>query len=120
MPLAGSVTPRRFRCQPDREVDTEIDDALREHPGLTNAQRDTIQATVEAWLVPAFTSRIPGQPGYLQLADATPDQVLRGAGHDNEMGIFYGLYSPAREGNLAHRVAENLRIGLDVGIFHAT
>jgi hypothetical protein len=120
VPLTGSTTPRRFRCQPDREIDVEIAAALRDNPGLTLAQRGAIRATVEAWLVPAFTSRAPGRPGYLQLADATPDQIVRGAEHDNEMGIFYGLYSPARESNLAHRVAENLRIGLDVGIFHAT
>jgi hypothetical protein len=120
VPLTGSTTPRRFRCQPDREIDLEVAAALLANPGLTNAQRDAIQATVEAWLVPAFTSRTSGQPGYLQLADATPDHIVRGAEHDNEMGIFYGLYSPARESNLAHRVAENLRIGLDVGIFHAT
>lgn len=120
VPLTGSSTPRRFRCQPDRELDEQLADALLDNPGLTLAQRNAIQATVEAWLRPAFTSLTPGQPGYLQLADATPDQILRGAEHDNEMGIFYGLYSPARENNLAHRLAEYLRIGLDVGIFHAT
>jgi hypothetical protein len=120
VPLTGSTTPRRFRCQPDREVDAEIASALLGNPGLTLGQRTAIQTTVGAWLLPAFTSRVPGQPGYLQLADVTPDQILRGAEHDNEMGIFYGLYSPARESNLAHRIAEYLRIGLDAGIFHAT
>jgi hypothetical protein len=120
VPLTGSTTPRRFRCQPDHEVDAEVADALAHNPGLTLAQRNAIQTSVQAWLLPVFTSLVPGQPGYLQLADATPDQIFRGAEHDNEMGIFYGLYSPARESNLAHRIADYLRIGLDVGIFHAT
>jgi hypothetical protein len=119
-PLTGSTTPRRFRCQPDHEVDSEVADALRANPGLTLSQRAAIQSTVEAWLRPAFTSRTPGLPGYLQLADATPGQIARGAEHDNEMGLYYGLYSPTRESNLAHRVAQYLRIGLEAGIFHAT
>jgi hypothetical protein len=120
LPLTGSSTPRRFRCQPDHEIDAEVADALRSGTPLTLAQRAALGAAVEAWLRPAFTSRTPGQPGYLQLADATPDQIVRGAEHDNEMGVFYGLYSPTRETNLTHRVAEHLRIGLEAGIFHAT
>ena len=120
LPLTGSQTPRRFRCQPDLEASAEIAAALAANPGLTPAQRDAIGASVEAWLVPAFTSRTPGQPGYLQLADATPDQIRFGAEDGDEMGVFYGLYSGRRESNLRYRLNEYLRIGLEAGIIHAT
>lgn len=120
LPLTGSTTPRRFRCQPDLEIDAEVAAATRDGTKLTAAQRAAIGEAVQTWLRPAFTSRTPGLPGYLQLADATADQIVRGAEHDNEMGVFYGLYSPTRETNLTHRVAQYLRIGLEAGIFHAT
>ena len=120
LPLTGSQTPRRFRCQPDLEASAEIGAALTANPGLTPAQGDAIGASVEAWLVPAFTSRTPGQPGYLQLADATPDQISSGAEDGDEMGVFYGLYSGRRESNLRYRLNEYLRIGLEAGIIHAT
>jgi hypothetical protein len=120
LPLTGSQTPRRFRCQPDLEASAEIAAALTANPGLTPAQSNAIGASVEAWLVPAFTSRIPGQPGYLQLADATPDQISSGAEDGDEMGVFYGLYSGRRESNLSYRLNEYLRIGLEAGIIHAT
>ncbi len=120
LPLTGSQTPRRFRCQPDLEAGTEIEAARAANPGLDAAQAGAIQAAVQAWLVPAFTSRTPGQPGYLQLADATPDQIRAGAEDGDEMGVFYGLFSGRRESNLSYRLNECLRIGLQAGIIHAS
>jgi hypothetical protein len=120
LPLAGSQPPPRFRCQPDLESSTEIAAALAANPGLTPGQSSAIQASVQAWLLPAFTSRTPGQPGYLQLADATPAQIGAGAEDGDEMGVFYGLYSGRRESNLRYRLNEYLRIGLEAGIIHAT
>ena len=120
VPLTGSQTSRRFRCQPDLEVSTEVAAALAANPGLTQAEQALLQAAVEAWLAPAFTSRTPGRPGYLQLADATPDQVSQGAEDGDEMGVFYGLYSGRRESNLSYRLNEYLRIGLQAGVIHAT
>ncbi len=120
LPLTGSQTPQRFRCQPDLESSTRIAAALAGNPGLTPGQSNAIQAAVEAWLVPAFTSRVPGQPGYLQLADATPAQISSGAEDGDEMGVFYGLFSGRRESNLRYRLNEYLRVGLEAGIIHAT
>ena len=40
--------------------------------------------------------------------------------HGNEMGVFSALYNARRESNLAFRVGEHLRIGLEAAIFHAT
>jgi hypothetical protein len=120
VPLAGSQAPRRFRCQPDLEITAEVAAALAASPGLSAAQHDAIEASVQARLLPAFTSRTPGQPGYLQLADAAPEQIRLGAEDGDEMGVFYGLFSPRREANLSYRLNEYLRIGLQAGIIHAT
>jgi hypothetical protein len=120
VPLAGSQTPRRFRCEPDLETDAEVAAAKAADPSLATAQIALIEASVAAWLVPAFTSRIPGQPGYLQLADPAPDQIRTGAEDGDEMGVFYGLFSARREANLAYRLNEYLRIGLEAGIIHAS
>ena len=120
VPLAGSQTPQRFRCQPDLEINTEVAAARAANPGLSTAQLAAIQTSVQAWLLPAFTSRTPGQPGYLQLADAAPDQIRFGAAEEDEMGVFYGLFSARRESNLSYRLNEYLRIRLEAGIIHAT
>jgi hypothetical protein len=120
VPLAGSQTPQRFRCQPDLEINTEVAAARAANPGLTSAQLTAIQTSVQDWLLPAFTSRTPGQPGYLQLADAAPDQIRFGADEEDEMGVFYGLFSARRESNLSYRLNEYLRIKLEAGIIHAT
>jgi hypothetical protein len=120
VPLTGSQTPRRFRCQPDLEISTEVAAALAANPALTAAQQALIQTSVQAWLAPVFTSRTPGAPAYLQLADATPGQILSGAEEGDEMGVFYGLFSGRRASNLSYRVNEYLRIGLQAGIIHAS
>jgi hypothetical protein len=120
VPLAGSQTPQRFRCQPDLEIDTEVAAALAANPALTPSQHAAIAQSVQGWLLPVFTSRSAGQPGYLQLADATPDQIRAGASEGDEPGVFYGLFSGRRESNLGFRLNEYLRVGLQAGIIHAT
>jgi len=117
---AGSQTPQRFRCQPDLETDTEVAAARAANPALSPAQATAIGNSVQAWLMPAFTSRTAGQPGYLQLADAAPGQIRSGAEDGDEMGVFYGLFSGRRESNLTYRLNEYLRIGLEAGIIHAS
>ncbi|WP_162528635.1 hypothetical protein, partial [Mycolicibacterium sp. CBMA 361] len=119
-PAAASQTPPRFRCQPDLEVATEVAAALRANPALTPAQRTMIQNDVESWLVPVLTSRTPGQPAYLQLADTAPAQIRFGAEQEDEMGVYNKLFSGRRERNLSYRINEYLRIGLSAGIIHAT
>jgi hypothetical protein len=119
-PASISQTPPRFRCQPDLEVAAEVATALSANPALTPLQRNAIQDDVEAWLLPVFTSRTPGQPAYLQLADTAPIQIRFGAEQEDEMGVFNKLFSGRRERNLACRINEYLRIGLSAGIIHAT
>jgi hypothetical protein len=113
VPAQGSQTPQRFRCQPDLGIAA----ALAAAPTLPVA---TVRASVEAWLQPAFTSRKPGDPAYLQLSDAAPDEIRLGAEDGDEMGVWYALFSTRRESNLRFRLNEYLRAGLEAGVIHAT
>lgn len=90
-----SRTPRRYRCQPEREAD-------------------------EARVKPILTSSRYGDPGYCQLADRTSPLVREGADDESELGAFHELFLPRREAHLRTRLDENLRFGLEAGVFHAT
>ena len=90
----GSSTPRRFRCQPD--------DTLSMH------------------IAPVFVSTERSAPGYLQLSDDSPRELVTGAESEDEMGLFHGLYNGRRESNLEYRLNEYLRIGLEARVIHAS
>jgi hypothetical protein len=87
----GSMTPTRYRCQP---------------------QSPSIR--------PRFTSLRFGDPGYAQLRPGTPGEVRRGADDESEMGVTHYLYTPQRETNLRIRVEEYLRFGLEAGPIYAS
>jgi hypothetical protein len=89
----GSITPRRFRCQPDAA-----------HPQV----------------LPHFTSLRYGEPGYCQLRSATPRVIREGASDGGEMGVMHPLLQPQRETNLRIRLDEYLRFGLRAGLIYAT
>lgn len=91
----GSRTPRRYRCQPEREAD-----AARVEPILTSSRY--------------------ADPGYCQLAGATSPMIREGADDESELGAFHDLYLPRREAHLRTRLDEHLRFGLEAGVFHAT
>jgi hypothetical protein len=91
----GSRTPRRHRCQPERESE-----ATRIEPVLTSARY--------------------GDPGYSQLADRTATVIREGADDESEMGAFHLLQLARREAHLRTRIDEYLRFGLEAGVFHAT
>ncbi len=120
----GSVTPRRFRCQPDFEIATRMDTAEKiaeaAHTTLTNAQRNAIRDDVRAWLMPAFTGIHYGLPAYAQLAIACPAQIKTGAEDGSEMGAFSFLKQPQRETNLRVRLQEYLPFGLEAGLIYVT
>jgi hypothetical protein len=90
---ADSITPRRFRCQPDAE-----------HPEV----------------LPHFTSLRYTDPGYCQLRGITSPPVREGADDGGEMGVMHALFQPQRETNLRIRLDEYLRFGLRAGFFYAT
>jgi hypothetical protein len=91
----GSRTPRRHRCQPERESDA-------------------------ARIEPVLTAGRYGQPGYCQLADRTAPVIREGADDESEMGAFHLLQLARREAHLRTRIDEYLRFGLEAGVFHAT
>jgi hypothetical protein len=101
-----SITPRRYRCQPDLALQ-----------GITDA---AAQQSIRTRIKPSFTSRDYGQPGYAQLKLTVPTEITSGADDGAEMGAFYFLKQPQREVNLLASLDEYLRFGLEAGIFYAT
>lgn len=91
----SAIVPRRHRCVPASSHDV-------------------------ARVRPQFTSTHYGDPGYGQLAMATPTEIRTGADDEGEIGAFHLLFQPQREENLRARLREYLRFGLEAGIFYAT
>jgi len=117
----GSLTPRRYRCQPDLEIRTRVD-RQEELLGrrLNDAEKQAIVDAVVPFLVPSFTSRRFGDPGYAQLHRNGPVQIFTGAEDGSEMGVFSHLKQPQREANLRSRLAEYLPFGLQAGLIYVT
>ncbi len=90
-----SRVPRRFRCQPGDEASAAV-------------------------IRPTFTSTTYGDPGYGQLARATPHEIAAGAEGDGEMGAFSFLAQPRRLADLIARLDEYMRLGLETGVFFVT
>ena len=120
----GSRTPRRYRCQPDSQIATALrkakDRAKAEGITLLPSDLDDIRAEIRAWLVPTFTARDYGLPGYAQLRMTSPVQIRTGAEDGSEMGVFSHLQQPQRETNLRIRLNEYLPFGLLPGIIFVT
>lgn len=123
---AGSRTPRRYRCQPDLEIATRIEqlekspDFQRLTKAQQKAQHDEIRADVVSWLLPSFTSTRYGNSAYGQLGRYCPKQIAEGAEDGSEMGAFGFLKQPQRETNLRVALEEYLRFGLEAGLFYVT
>jgi hypothetical protein len=88
---AGSLTPRRYRCQPADSTQT---------------------------LRPIFTSLQFGSAGYCQLRRSCPVEIWAGASNDAEMGAFNQLFEPQRETNVRVALEEYLRFAMEAGIFY--
>ena len=117
----GSLTPRRYRCQPDLEIAARIDAAEKAANGpIPQAQVNAIRADVLSWLVPSFSSLRHAAPDYAQLRSSCPAQIRTGASDEAEMGAFHDLFQPQRETNLKIRLEEYLRFGLEAGSFYET
>ena len=102
-----SVTPQRYRCQPDLALDVD---------GLTPAKR----ARIEARLMPSFTSIHYHDPGYAQLSFHCPLAITQGAEDGSEMGVWAWLRNPQREANLRIRLNEYLPFGLNPALIYVT
>lgn len=122
----GSITPRRYRCQPDL-VEQAIADTLRQaNNEAPEAEKLTAQAlhqeirqaqTREQQRVrPRFNSIRYGSPTYAQLADHCAEEIKQGAQDESEMGAFHDLYQPQRAANLRIRLREFTPAGINVGL----
>jgi hypothetical protein len=123
-----SVTPRRYRCQPDLTAQAaaaaEVAAAFDANPALTAAQAAAIaaaaRAQVAAALVPTFTSPRYGHPAYGQLHRSTPVEITRGGADGSEMGALAHVKQSQRQDNLRLRLAEYLPFGLDPALVYVT
>ena len=59
-----------------------------------------------------FVSRRFGDPGYAQLSDTAPEEILRGAETGSEIGVFSSLLGPIKRDDLAAKVGEFMPFGL--------
>ena len=116
----GSVTPRRFRCQPDVAVSNAIAAALQSDPLLSLPAQQQIREDVESRLVPSFTTILYGQPAFAQLLLSCPLEIRTGAEDGSEMGAFCHLKQAQRESNLKIRLQEYLPFGLDPAVVYVT
>jgi hypothetical protein len=116
-----SQTPRRFRCQPDLEIKTQIAEAEeQQNTPLTPVERDAIRDRILEWLFPSFTSTQYGHHAYAQLSRTCPLLIKTGAEDSSEMGVFNFLKQPQREAHLRTALDEYLRLGLEAGIIYVT
>lgn len=109
-----SITPRRFRCQPDLALET------RRKRLKVDALPPVEAALIRSQMRPDFTSVRYGHPGYAQLSLWTAEQIRCGAEDGAEMGVFEQLKQPQREANLRIRLEEYLPYGLAAGRIYVT
>lgn len=117
----GSITPRRYRCQPQLAIDQAVQDR-EEETGveISTADRALITLRITRWLRPSFTSVSASAPAYAQLRRAAPLEIRAGASDEGEMGVYHLLFQPQREANLRIRLDEYLRFGLEADLFFET
>jgi hypothetical protein len=118
----SSHAPRRYRCQPDLELASRLEEARRRDADgtLGAADLEIIRADVETRIVPIFVALDDADPDLARLAPRCCDQIRTGAENGSEMGAFCFLSSPQREENLRRALDEYLRFGFEAGIFFAT
>jgi hypothetical protein len=97
----GSLLPRRYQCVPSEQDEAECPSGGR-------------------CLAPFFNSRRFGRPDYLQLAAATPAQILSASEQHSEIGAFAGALNTVRLGNLRAKLKEFMPVGLEPVIIAET
>jgi hypothetical protein len=126
----GSITPRRYRCQPDL-VEQAKSDELRQANEAADSDNKLTEAELQAAITtaqkqeqqrvrPRFNSSRYGSSTYAQLAVHCAEEIKRGAEDESEMGVFHDLYQPQRTANLRVRLAEFTPAGMKVGLFFVT
>lgn len=116
----GSITPRRYECQPDMVEAAARAAVLKGNPDALPAQITAAQAFEDLRVRPRFNSERYGAPTYGQLSDLCAIEIRTGADDESEMGAFHDLFQPQREANLQARLEEFVPAAMDARIFHAT
>ncbi len=112
----ASLTPRRYRCQPDLAVRRAIEAA----GPLTPAQATLLRQQVALRVQPQYVSEAYGQPAYLQLSGAGAPEIATGSEDGAEMGVWCHLKQPQRAANLKLRLDEYLPFGLSAALIPVT
>ena len=114
---AGSETPRRFNCQPDRALDSYAEELGKDSASdLTVAEANLVYARLR----PRFSSGHYGDPGYVQLSLMSAEEIRTGGADGSEIGAFEYLKQPQRIANLGAALQEYLPFGLDAGLIYVT
>lgn len=100
-----SITPKRYRCQPELALQQA---SAAETPYL-------IQKTQ-----PTYNSTAFGHHAYAQLHTCTPEAITRGADNETEMGVFNFLQQAQRISNLNIALEEYIRLGMETGLIYVT
>jgi len=113
----GSITPRRYHCQPDL-----VEAAVKlKYSGPTQAEQRVRALQSERIRVsPQFNSTRYGRPEYCQLSLTCAPQITAGASDESEMGVFHDLFQPQRIANLRIRLNEFMPAGSEAGIIFAS
>lgn len=109
-----SITPRRFRCQPDLALE------LRRRSAGVEVLAPAEAAFIRSRMRPDFTSTRYGDPGYAQLSVHVAPELRTGSEDGAEIGAFETLKQPQREANLRTRLAEYMPFGLQAGLIYVT
>ena len=117
----GSRTPSCYECQPGiavQGVERRLEVEMKRKP--TSEEVETAKGALRSHIRPSFTSRQHGAATYCQLALSCPQEIVRGADDEGEMGVFHDLHSPQRLANLEVRLNEYVPAGMEAGVIVAS
>jgi hypothetical protein len=110
---AGSVMPRRFRCQPDLALG-----AAAERKG--SALSSTEHSAVALGVTPLFLDTSLDEPTVAMLHQLTRDAIRLGGENETEMGAFSAAAEGLRMANVTSLFEDYVPFGLEAGLIDDT
>lgn len=110
---AGSLLPRRFRCQPDLALAAA---AARKGSALTSAESNAVALGA----TPLFLDTALDEPTVAMLHPMTRDAIRLGGENDAEMGAFAVVAEGLRRANLTSLFDDYVPFGLEAGLIDDT
>ncbi len=111
---AGSRTPRRYRCQPDKAL------ATLEPETLSPAEKERLSQDIIRRAAPSFESTRYGLPNYMRLTSCAALEIKKGADDEAEMGVYHDLFEPQRLSLLTRRLEEFVPASTDSAVIFAS